>query len=82
MHDFQEQCQTVPCDAVFALIFFKTMYKDSGLVVSRIIKVLVSVVSLGHSARLITVTSTLIIPNCEDLREVVARIEPRGVSCK
>ena len=63
MHDFQEQCQTVPCDAMFALIFFKTMYKDSGFVVSRIIKVLVSVISLGTSARLITITSILIIPD-------------------
>ena len=27
MDDFQEQCQTVQCDAVFFLILFKTIYK-------------------------------------------------------
>ena len=63
MDDFQEQCQTVQCDAVFFLILFKTIYK--------------TIIRLGFceiwnnqgigkchqpqpSARLITLSSTLI----------------------
>ena len=26
MHDFQEQCETVPCNGVFVIIFLKTMF--------------------------------------------------------
>ena len=77
MHDFQEQCQVHGqqclkincdrCDNAFVIIFFKTMYHktllDSVFVISGIIKVSVSVISLSLRLWLVTLTSTLIIPD-------------------
>ena len=52
MHDFQEQCENcVPCNRVFVIIFFETMYVKKNLdwvfVISVVIKVEVNV-SLGN----------------------------------
>ena len=33
MHDFFEQCQTVFLDAVFVLIFLKTMYDNTIIII-------------------------------------------------
>ena len=78
MHDFQEQCQVhgplmclkincERCDNALVVIFFKTMYNkkllDSVFAISGIIKVSVSVIGRSQRLRLITLTSTLIIPD-------------------
>ena len=35
MHDFFEQCQTVFLDAVFVLIFLKTMYDNTIIIIIK-----------------------------------------------
>ena len=68
MHDFQEQCQTMfrakLCLSLFSLkqCIIKTIIRFS-FVMSGIIKVEVSVISRGRWPRLMTLTSTLIIPD-------------------
>jgi len=74
MHDFQgqcqvhgQQCQVDRCDNAFVIIFFKQgiikQLLDSIFVISGIIKVSVSVIGLSILLQLITLTSTLIIPD-------------------
>ena len=59
--------RSVPCDGVFVVIYFKTMYNkkkllDSVFVISGIIKVSENVISRAELPRLITLSDTLIIP--------------------
>ena len=78
MHDFQEQCQVHRHELLLAvsetLLFFvqciiKQLLLDSAFVISRIIKVLVMVISLSFRLRLITFSWILIILNDDTKRD-------------
>ena len=62
-------------DNAFVVIFFKTMYDKTIIrfvfLISGIIKVSVSVISLSLPLRLITLTSTLIIPESQKPHPII-----------
>ena len=67
MHDFQEQCQIGSCDRVFVIIYFKTMYNKTVIIRFGFCNIrnnqgLGKCYQPQPSARMITITLTLIIP--------------------
>ena len=68
MQDFQEQCQIGSCDSVVVIIYFKTMYNKTiiirfGFCDIRNNQGLGKCDQPQRSARMITITLTLIIPD-------------------